>query len=96
MLNETASEAFELTFESAIQVTQDPLMITYILIWFLIPLFLYLIIGATVRGRSADGRKTSKPMIVNPNYWYAFLILFLVEAVFFLGLIFPIWLRFFT
>jgi hypothetical protein len=82
------------TFEAVSAINTDPYMlVAYGIVWFL-PLFIYLLVGCVATGRSADGRKTSKPMIYYSNYWYSWLIWGLIQLGLILTLIiFPIWLK---
>lgn len=83
-----------ITYEQATQVTHDPMILTWIIVIWILPLILYLIIGATTRARSPSGQQLSKPMISYPNYWHAVWIWTLVQGLLFLGLFFPFWTKF--
>ena len=82
-----------LTFEAVNQINSDPVMlVAFALTWF-VPLFMYFIIGATVRGRSTSGRVMSKPMISFPNFWYGVIIFGVFQLILVILLVFPVWLR---
>lgn len=82
------------TFEAVSAINTDPYMlVAYGIVWFL-PLFIYFLIGCVAHGKSADGRKASKPMIFYPNYWYAMLVWGLIQlGLILILIIFPIWLK---
>ena len=84
-----------ITFEQVTAITKEPIVIIgFVIIWFL-PLLIYLILGVTVRGRSASGKVTSDPMISNPNYFIPLIIWGLIQlSLFIIFLVFPmhIWI----
>ena len=86
-----------LTFQDITNITITPYFIISALIVWLIPILLWLLLGAIVRGKSPDGSRSSKPMILYPNFWYAFSLWFFIQgALFIILLIFPFWLKIFT
>lgn len=88
-------KACEVTFDNVSSIMQTPELIVMIMLIWAIPLFLYLIIACTIKGRSSSGHATSKVMIAYPNAWYPMLIWGLIQLGLFLVLIFPIPLKFF-
>jgi len=89
-------EGCKLNFEQVSAITTDPvfLALIIILVW-LLPIILYLIIGAIMKGKSPSGTVYSRAMINSPNFWVAPLIWFFIQGVLItLIIIFPIWLRF--
>jgi hypothetical protein len=84
-----------LPFDKAVEVTSSiPMIITYGLIWF-IPLFIYLLWGATANSRTADGRVLQSKVISNANFWIGFIIFGLVQLGLFVLAVFPVWLMLF-
>lgn len=95
MLNQTINNTAGIVvdYPTVSAVMQDPTMIVYLIILWFLPIFIYLLIGATVHGKSASGQATSKVMMAYPNYWYAILVWGLIQLGLFLLLVFPIWLK---
>ncbi|GAI35297.1 unnamed protein product, partial [marine sediment metagenome] len=55
-----------------------------------------LIVGATRKAKTVDGKYVGKAMIETPNFWIVFLIWFLLyPALLCLLVIFPIWMKIF-
>ena len=74
MINETIQNATEITFENWTALTTSPQFLIAMGVVWLLPIIIYLIVGAGAKGRSSTGQTTSKPMLLYPNCWYAFLI----------------------
>lgn len=92
-MNETIAQTCPVTFDNVSSVMQTPEMIALLIIIWFVPLLIYIIIGVTARGRSANGAVTSKVMLAYPNSWYAVLVWGLIQLGLFLMLVFPIWLK---
>ena len=93
MINETINQTAELSFEHVSEIMTTPPMILATLAIWLIPLLLWIVMGALIHAKSSGGRK-SKPMICYPNFWLAFALWFFVQAGLILILLtFPFWLR---
>lgn len=85
-----------ISFESWIAITTSTQFIVVSLIYFLVPLIFYLIIGAVVHGKSSSGKSTTKCMLMYGNFWIAPLCYTLIGGSLYLGLIiFPLWLKIF-
>lgn len=90
-INNTLTATSTLKFEDALKVTNDPSFILAMLIVWLLPIIIYLIIGACVKG---GGKYYNKRMIEFPNFWYAILVWFFIQGALFLILVvFPVWLK---
>ena len=83
-----------ITFDQVTAVMHHPVMIiSFVIIW-LLPILIYLLIGAIVKGKSANGHSLSKSMMMYPNYWYALLIWGFTQLILFILVFFPVWLKF--
>lgn len=89
--NETIQD-IAVSYENASLVTQSPLIVTWVILAWAVPLLIYLLAGMMVKGRSPGGRVSSQSMIMSPNFWIGFVIFGLIQAIFLILLIFPIWL----
>jgi len=91
MINETVTAVKSLTFDQVTLITKEPLIITGFVIVWLLPIIIYIIVGVTVKGRSASGVVSSEPMITNPNYFIPLIIWGLIQlALIMMFLVFPI------
>ncbi|MCK9370181.1 hypothetical protein M0R04_09775 [Candidatus Dojkabacteria bacterium] len=80
------------TFDTASAITTSlPMIVAFAVVWGL-PLFLYLLWGATASARTSDGRVLKSKVISNANFWIGFIIFGLVQFGLFLLLVFPVWL----
>jgi len=81
------------TYETITTITQSrPFLIAEAMVY-LLPLIIYLLVGATIRGKTNSGKSLKKPMMFNANYWYAFIIWAFIQLFLFLVLInFPVWI----
>ena len=92
-LNQTIGKTTKITFEEWTAITQDPKFIIAMLIIWLVPIILYIIVGALVKG---GGKHFSKKMIEYSNFWYAPLIWFFGQAgLILIFIIFPLFLKWF-
>ena len=83
-----------LTFESVVEVTNNPVFILAVIGVWLIPILLYIFIGAVVSAKSPSGQTLSKKMIYYPNFWIpVFIWFFLQSALFLIFIVFPLWLK---
>ena len=69
--------------------TSLPFLISLLVVWFL-PILLYLFIGALIKGTGSSSRH----MISYPNFWYGVAIWTIFQGMLFIGIIFPVWLKF--
>lgn len=82
-----------ISFEEWTAVTTKVEFILAMLVIWLIPLIIYIIVGACVKG---GGKYYSKRMIEYANFWYGVIIWFFIQGGLVLSfIIFPFWLRFF-
>jgi len=95
MMNETISGCSIPTYEQVHELMINPIVLTIVILIYFIPIFIYLLIGFTARGRSSSGQVTSKPMIFFINYFYALITWGVIQLALFILLIFPFWLEFF-
>lgn len=91
MANQTITQ---LTYDSWTAVSNQPEFLVSILIAWFIPILIYIIAGACIRGKTASGKKLEKAMIQSPNFWVGFVIFFFIQASLMLLVVFPIWLKF--
>jgi len=85
-----------ISYEQWVAVTNEPIFLIMSGIFFLVPFIFYLILGATVKGKSSSGKTMSNVMLSFPNFYYALVIFDLIGISLYLILIvFPLWLRIF-
>lgn len=93
VVNETLQEgAKNLTFQKAIEVTQDVKFIVALGIVYALPLLIYFFWGALSHAKTSDGRVLKSRVIQNENFWIGFVIFGILGLALFILIIFPIWL----
>jgi len=95
MINETITTASSLDFNSWTQITTSiPFIISILVVW-LVPLTIYLIIGASRSARTSSGRKLDSCMLSSPNALIPIGIwIFLQGLLILIFIIFPLYLKF--
>lgn len=94
--NETIQNNPNIDYQTASNTLQSTPVVVWIILSWLIPLITLFVVGVSIKARSPNGHITSKPMILSPNFWYIVLIFGLLQLVFLIFLIFPLWLKPFT
>jgi hypothetical protein len=84
------------TYEQVSAITQQPVIVAYLIMTYVLFIFAYLIIACTTKGKSGSGKATSKPMIAYENSWIPLVLWGFGQAILFLLIIFPVWLRLFN
>jgi len=83
------------SFDSAVVVLHDPVMLFAVGVVWLLPLIVWLIIGFVVSAKTISGRKVGL-LVESPNFWLVFLVFGLLQGLLFLLLlVFPVQLWFF-
>jgi len=94
-LNSTVIEGAKTSFESAIQVTQDPFYIIPVILLLALPILIYLIWGAVSSARTPQGHVIQGTnTIQTANFWIGFMIFIFFLSLASLLMIFPIWLKY--
>lgn len=83
-----------LTYDNVVSITTTPTFVVVSIVWLLLPLFIYVVVGAVVRGKTSSGKVLRDPMISYANFWVAPIIWVTVQAILLVFIIFPFWLRF--
>lgn len=85
-----------ISYESWVAISNSPQFLVISGIFFFLPFVIYLILGATIKGRSYSGKTTSEPMMMYPNFYYSILIYDLLGLVIYIPtIVYPIWLLIF-
>lgn len=83
-------------FSDWVKITNSPQFLIVSLIYFLLPLIFYILIGAVIHGKDSSGKSRTKCMLRYGNFYYAPLCWVLIGGALYLGLIiFPLWIQIF-
>ena len=95
VLNETLNGTIEtLDFETVTQITNNPIILTAIVVIWLLPIIIYLFIASVTHARTSSGKKLDSLMIQSANAWIPIIIWFFIQAsLFLILLIFPLYLK---
>lgn len=81
------------TYEQATAITHSSAFIISLAIVWALTWVLMLILGASVSARDSYNRKISgSSMLGSLNFWYLFIIVFLIQGALLLLIVFPIWI----
>lgn len=99
MLNETLNltQTCKIpTYESVHSMMINPIVLVVLCLIYFVPIFIYIVIGLTARGRSSSGEVTSKCMFHYPNSFYALITWIFIQGGLFTLLVYPVWLLAFS
>jgi len=92
-MNETIVDKIPLDFETVSNIMQEPIILIVIGVIWLLPIIIYIIIASITHARTSSGKKLETLMIQSPNAWIPVILWGFFQLALFLGLIFPLWLK---